>query len=206
MVQKEWFTLLERSRSRHWLACLHLGVMQYHAGDKERAQRFWEDSLGQRTTPWALRNLARLSHDAKRPAEAAGLYLQAYRMCPALTPLAIECGRALIEAGRSTDFLGLLDGMPPSVRRYGRIRLLEARADLEVGDLDRAEGILTEDHLSVPDLYEGELLLSETWYRLKEQRLARAAGAPVDEALQARVRRDFPPPANLDFRMAAVVK
>jgi hypothetical protein len=82
--------------------------------------------------------------------------------------------------------------------------VLEAWAASHSGDLARAEEILLDPELVMPDLHEGELMLSDIWYGLQDQKLAAAAGVPVDDALRERARRDFPPPANLDFRMASV--
>jgi len=202
MVQDEWRALLENSGDKHWLSWLHLGVMYYQAGDKARARQAWEQSLSLRSSVWALRNLGVAARKEKRMAEGAGFLLKAYRMLPALVPLAAECCQALIDAERSADLLGLLHEMPPEVRGTGRIRVLEARAALKTGNLAHAEKILLDKDLVVPDLVEGELILSDTWYGLQEQRIARQTGAPVDDALRERVRKERPPPRNLDFRMA----
>ncbi len=203
MIQAEWRVLLENSRERNWLVWLHLGVMDYQAGNLVRARQAWERSLALRPSAWALRNLALAERKEKHPAAAAALLLQAYRLLPALTPLAVECCGALLDAQRFADLLALIPAMPPEVRAAGRIRVLEARAALMTGDLARAERILLDPALIVPDIFEGELLLSETWYGLQEQKLAQASGAPVDDALRERVKRECPPPRNLDFRMAA---
>ena len=71
-----------------------------------------------------------------------------------------------------------------------------------LGDLEAVEQILAGE-LVVADLREGEVSLSDLWYGMHEKRLAAAENIPVDEALRRRVRREFPPPARLDFRMAA---
>lgn len=205
MVQDEWRQLLESSiaagGSDHWLGWLHLGVMRFQAGDLAGARQAWERSLLLERSPWALRNLAAQAAHEQRKAEAADLWLEAYQMLPACGPLAIECCRALTEAGRPGDVLALLETMPEAVRRHGRIRILEAEAALATGDLDRVEAILMSD-IEVPDMREGEVSLSNMWYAMHEQRIAAAEGVPVDEALRERVRREFPPPAHIDFRMA----
>jgi len=54
--------------------------------------------------------------------------------------------------------------------------------------------------IEVPDMREGEVLLSDLWYRMHEKRLAEAEGVAIDDELRERVRRDFPPPAHIDFR------
>ncbi|NLC56224.1 MAG: DUF5107 domain-containing protein [Armatimonadetes bacterium] len=205
MVQAEWRAMLDASiqagDSNHWLAWLHLGVMRYQAGDQEGARQAWEQSLQLERSPWALRNLAVQAAHEKRPGDAADLWLEAYQMVPTSVPLAIECCRGLTEAGRPQEVLALLESMPAEVRRHGRIRILEAQAALDADDLARVEAILMGD-IEVPDVREGEVSLSNTWYAMHEKRIAAAEGVPIDDDLRQRVRRECPPPAHLDFRMA----
>ena len=139
----------------------------------------------------------------KNTGEAADFWLAAYRMMPGLLPMAVECCVALIAAGRPGEMLSLSDRMPVAIKANGRILVLRARAALDAGDLDRAEKILLSKDLVVADLWEGELLLSDTWYGLQEQKMARQSGMAVDDTIRARVRRECPPPSHLEFRMAA---
>lgn len=53
----------------------------------------------------------------------------------------------------------------------------------------------------MPDVRDGEVSLSELWFALHEKRISTAENIPIDDELRRRVRRDFPPPAHLDFRM-----
>lgn len=204
MVQTEWRALLEAAVKKpdnaHWRTWLHLGVMRFDAGDDEGARRAWQQSLQHRRSPWALRNLALLEQMAGRKAEAADLWMEAHQRLPGMAPLAIECGQALIEAGRSDDWLDLLPKLPDPIRRRGRTRLLEARAAMESGDLERVETML-HDAFVVEDIREGEISLSDLWTELHARRLAARASKPPDETFREQSRRDFPPPAHLDFRM-----
>ena len=205
MVQTEWHKLLEDAvsagRGANWLAWLHLGVMRHYAGDRDGARHAWEQSLEQAKTPWAMRNLAVLAWEEERLDDAAELYVIAWRMQPSLLPLAVECGRTLIDAGRPHEWLDLLAELPKSVRSVGRIRLLEGQAALAVGDFDAVERIFAEKPV-VNDLREGELSLSHLWFEYHERRLSAAENVPIDDALRARVRREFPLPNEFDFRMA----
>ncbi len=205
MVQSEWRELLENAvnagRGTNWLAWLHLGVMRHFAGDRDGAQRAWEQSLEQARSPWALRNLAVLAWEEERLDDAAELYLAACHMRPSLLPLAVECGRLLIDAGRPREWLDLLAELPESVCSVGRICLLEGQAALAVGDFDAVERILAEKP-AVNDLREGELSLSHLWFEYHERCLSAAEKVAIDDALRARVRREFPVPKEFDFRMA----
>ena len=49
--------------------------------------------------------------------------------------------------------------------------------------------------------WEGETILSDLWFGMLEKRLARAEGVPGDDASKTGVRREFPPPARIGFRM-----
>ena len=204
MVQSEWKELLE-SRARQggaasWAEWLHLGVMRGYAGDLAGARQALEKSLEACRTAWALRCLAVLHRIEKNPREAADSLEQALLLRPALARLAAECGQTMIEAGCPQRWLHLVDGLPAAVRRNGRIVVIEARAALAAGELDRVDKILRHPP-TVDDMLEGEVSLTDLWFGLNEQRLSQAEGKPVDDALKARVRRDFPPPREIDFRM-----
>ena len=203
MVQPEWKALLERSVTTsagdHWLAWLHLGVMRYYAGDVAGARAAWERSLSQERSAWALRNLAVLEQQAKHADAAAKLWLKAWQMAPAQYQLAIECGLALLQAGQADRCLELVAGLTPALQSAGRIRFLEARTRLALGEFEAAEQILR-GLLAVEDLREGEGSLTDLWFSVHEQRLAARENIPIDDALKQRVRRDFPPPAHIEFR------
>jgi hypothetical protein len=203
MVQAEWKTLLEDAAPKHpnWFAWLHLGVMRYYAGDTTGARRAWEASLAYRRTHWALRNLAVLAKETEEIETTAALYAEALRMRPDLLPLAVECGKALIEAGFTQRWLDLLPILSPTIRSGGRIRLLEAEAALKVGDLKRVE-IFLENKIIVDDVREGEESLSNLWHNYHAQRISRVENTQLNEALLARVRREYPVPSELDFRMS----
>jgi len=204
MVQGEWRAPLEDAvaagRAANWLGWLHLGLLRYHTGDHDGAGAAWQASLGLTRTPWALRNLAVLARDNGNPALAAELYLAAQRLQPALLPLAVECGKALIEAGRSAEWLALASQLPEAIRSKGRIRLLEGRAALATGDLATVERILAERPV-VDDLREGETALSDIWFEYHLRRVSAVENRQPDAEMAARVRQQYPVPANLDFRM-----
>lgn len=203
MVQDQWFDILERSTHEnggHWLAQLHLGIMHYHHDRPLEARQAWQRSLELAPSAWALRNLAMQALHDKTPDEACDLYLRARSLMPDLAPLAIESLRILIDNGRSAHAMQLIDRLSPSLRSLGRIEFLRARAALDLGQLDLVEQILISD-IQMSELREGELALTDLWYRLQELKLARQLGSSVTDELKQRVRRDFPPPAKIDFRM-----
>lgn len=213
MGQAEWRDMLEGQANAgqpaaNWLVWLHLGVLRYQTGDRTGAQRAWQTSLEHTRTLWALRNLGMLAWEQGDRTLAAHFYRAALDLQPALLPLLVECGALLIEAGRPAEWLARVAELPAAVRQDGRIRLLEARAALAAGDLATVEQILAERPV-VADLREGDNALSDAWFEYHLQRLSAAERRPpdavgrcaADAALHARVRREFPVPADLDFRM-----
>ena len=204
LVQAEWREMLEAAvrngAADTWLAWIHLGVMRFANGEKDAARDAWERSVSLEPSAWALRNLAALALDQGRLDQAADLYLKAWPLAQRLRPLAVECLAALLKAERPRDALSVIERLCPELRADGRIRLLEALARLATNDLDEVERILLAPG-EFPDVREGEVLTSDIWFRLQEQRVSQAEGVPIDDALKARVRSDFPPPRHLDFRM-----
>lgn len=201
MTQTEWRALLERAlregRGDHWLSWLHLGVMKYAGADYAGAREAWERSLALEPSAWALRNLAWLAHDSGGTERTADLLCEANTMLPSLTPLAIECADALLKANRAEEALRLCDTTPCTHPRLGFLR---ARAHLALGNIDFVEHYLL-SRPEIPDMREGEVSLTDLWFALHEQRLARQEDAPITDALRKKVREMFPPPAEIDFRM-----
>ena len=204
MVQPEWRRLLETALSDgqgvRWVAWLHLGVMAYYVGEVDAAITAHQKSIELEPSAWAYRNLGVIALHQKRHADAAELYLSARLLRPDLPVLALECCRALLRAEQYEQMLGLLDDLPQEVRTSSRIVLCEARAHLELGRLDDVARIL-ERQFEVHDLREGEVSLTDLWFGMHERRIAREENVPIDDALADRVRKEFPPPAHLDFRM-----
>ncbi len=204
MIQKVWRMLLEeavrRPASDHWFAWLHLGVMRFAHRDLAGAEAAWRRSLAHVRTPWALRNLAIAAQNRQRLAEAASLYEEALHMRPDLFPLAVECARAQIAAGRPERWLALMARVPAALRRRGRLRLLEGQAALAAGDLDRVAAILAAPFV-VDDMREGEKSLSDLWIEFHLQRMVQEEGASMDDALRTRVLQSHPIPPSFDFRM-----
>ena len=87
-----------------------------------------------------------------------------------------------------------------SIRAQGRMRLLEARARLALGQIDQA-GEIIETLPVIEDIREGELSLSELWLDYSVQCLSRQENCPITPELISQARRQFPLPASLDFRM-----
>ena len=204
MVQDEWkarFEALVKSNQRvNWFSWLQMGVMRYAANDRDGARQAWEQSLQQLPTAWAKRNLAVLTLEEGQQEEATSLYIEAVRMKPELLPLVVECGQALLQSIQPQKWLELLKELPTTVRSSGRIRLLEAQAALAMGDFQKVERFFA-DEVILPNIREGELSLSEFWFEYHLRRLSSQENLKIDDELRARVYREYPVPAHIDFRM-----
>ena len=183
MVQMEWKALLEKAVETipNWLACLHLGLMRYYIGDTIGAQKVWSQSLALKRNPWALRNLGMLALAADQMDAAVEHYLEAVHLAPDLPALAVECGQAFIEANRPQAWIEILPSFSDSIRGRGRMRLLEGRARLALGQIEQA-GEIIKTLPVIEDIREGELSLSQLWLEYNVQRLSRQTGKPPHNA------------------------
>ncbi|MHB8995328.1 MAG: DUF5107 domain-containing protein [Armatimonadota bacterium] len=202
-VQEEWRALLEKSissgRSDHWLSWLHLGVMKMEAEDTEGAREAWGKSLERSRNAWALRNLSVIETRAGDEEAAATLLAEAVSVGPVVPSLVSEYVALLLKLNRYDAADELLKALPKAVRQSERLRMAAGWVALHFERFEEVEETLRQDFATVQ---EGELTLSELWFSLQEKKLVLAEGAEITEELKARVRRDFPPPYAIDFRMS----
>lgn len=210
MVQPEWQDLLEQSlkdgRGDHWLAWWHLGNMRLENRDSQGAKKAWETSRARRNTAWVLRNLAVLATRTANaatpsakpvpPAEACELIVHAWEAGPRIAQLAIEIAQTLLSAGQYARLAEFIGNLPEHIRHNERINIFAAMAALQLGNLDEVAPLFQQKTFT--SIREGELTLTDIWFGYHERRLAN--GQPVDDALRARVRKEYPPPKHIDFR------
>ncbi|MBA2479934.1 MAG: DUF5107 domain-containing protein [Planctomycetes bacterium] len=217
MVQTDWQRVLEESlkagKGDHWLAWWHLGNMRLENHDVRGAKEAWETSLARSRTGWALRNLSVIAARAtlKEPEanakpgqpepasrEAADLLEKAWETGPKIVPLAIEYARMLIATEQNERMAAFAQTLPAEIRNHERFRIFSAFASMHMGELEKVEPLFTQDFATIR---EGEVTLTDIWFGYHERRIAKAEGIPLDAALTKRVRKDFPPPKRIDFRM-----
>jgi len=90
--------------------------------------------------------------------------------------------------------------MPEKLNQNERIRLIEAPAVLSLGDLELFEQCLNNAPL-LTTICEGETSLSDLWEDLHMHRICEVEDLPIYDELLLRVRREYPVPINLGFRM-----
>ncbi|MPV49339.1 DUF5107 domain-containing protein [Pseudactinotalea sp. HY160] len=183
-VDQQWDAHLAEMTG--WQALLHRGVLAAARDEPAAAEDFFRRSLEAEPTAWAWRHLARVLDHRGRPEEAADCYRRALALVPEFLPLLREGLDALLAVGAHDDALDRIDALPADLRRAGRIRLAEARAAVGAGRLDRAGALLAD--LEVPDLQEGDTVLTDLWIDYRRARGDHDPGA-IDI------------PRHLDFRM-----
>ncbi|WP_424211068.1 DUF5107 domain-containing protein [Streptomyces sp. BI20] len=189
LVAGHWRDMLETA-SADPLTEYHLGVAQWHAGDRAQAVRSWERGLALAPSRWPLlRCLAVAEHALGDLGRASALYEQAFAdlmdesrgdadWAPAESALGREAMTVLLAAGRPAGARAVWERLCPAIRDHGRFRLLAARLLAAEGHAAAAKRLF-DDGFEVPDLREGEEILHEVWSELT----------------------DHPLPARYDFRM-----
>ncbi|MEU9115069.1 DUF5107 domain-containing protein [Streptomyces sp. NPDC048483] len=202
----------------------HLGLAQWHAGDRAQAVRSWERALaagGGRLSLDALPLycLAVAESEAGEAVRAAERYAEAFG-CAArfagtlasegasartwrsvLPALAREAVPALLAVGRADEACDLLAHLRQEDLADGRFRLLTAQVLLAQGEPAAARAIF-DAGFEIADLREGDETLSDTWYTIAEHLVA--GSGPVTEAVRAQARADHPLPQRYEFRMRPV--
>ncbi|MER8061238.1 MULTISPECIES: DUF5107 domain-containing protein [unclassified Streptomyces] len=190
LVAPHWRDLLE-SAPATWHTEYHLGIAQWHAGDRAQAVRSWERALRLAPARWPLlRALAVADADGGHHERAAERYAEAFGdLCGTGRPedpdriaeraaLGRETLEALLGTGRTADARGVWERLPRTVRRRGRFRLLEAELLLAEGRRAEARAVF-DAGFEIADLREGSQALDRVWARLTDE----------------------PLPARYDFRM-----
>jgi hypothetical protein len=104
----------------------------------------------------------------------------------------------LLKLERYQPLLDFAASLPADFRRNDRIVLLAAQAALRTGRFEEVDPVFRQEFATVR---EGEVALTDLWFEFHERRIAAREKVPLDDALRQWVRREFPPPARIDFRM-----
>jgi hypothetical protein len=204
LVGSDWRQRLEAAAGNplyaHWLTWWQLGVMAYHDGDTAAAASAWLKSLVREPNAWAYRNLAVLATDKGDTSESCDYLAASHQLLPSERNIAIEYAEALRAAGRMDELLQWFGRLAPQLTREPRLLLIRARALLAVGQFDAVEAFLKSD-FELPDLREGDSVLTDLWIKLMIMRRVLEPASPVTYALEEQINRECPPPPHIDFRM-----
>lgn len=211
MLQKEWTAVLEGAVEGgdryNWYTWLQLGMTYFALSRIDESESALSRSMELEPSCWAMYGLAQVAKYRNQDSKAGELALKAASMKPEDVSLVKECLKLLDGAHMDVKTLSLGESLPENVRGLGRVRLYLAIAHLRQGQLDKAEELLFaadgldgdgKPVLTIPDIREGEVSVTELWYQLEEAK-AKRAGTVFD-------RESAVPPAALDFRMSATKK
>ncbi|MBW8699933.1 hypothetical protein MBT84_10040 [Streptomyces sp. MBT84] len=190
LVAPHWRDMLETAPARP-LTEYHLGVAQWHAGDRAQAVRSWERALELAPSLWPLlRCLAVADQEAGNRERAADRYAEAFDdLCrerrddgeswtAATAALGREALETLLAVHRVAEARAVWNRLHHATRERGRFRLLGARLLLAEGDRAGARSVF-DAGFEVADLREGAETIGELWAELTDE----------------------PLPARYDFRM-----
>ena len=79
-----------------------------------------------------------------------------------------------------------------------RLRIMATTAAIRLGRLDGIETFFGDEFATIR---EGEVVLSDLWFEYQTRRVSQTQGVPIYRKLRDQVRREFPPPRHIDFRM-----
>ena len=121
--------------------------------------------------------------------------VEAARLEPENADLAKRTAQVLCKADDCETLLKYTAELPEDIQNLPRLRLYRAFALANTGDADAAEALLRQggQWIEVPDIQEGEVLLSDLWLQIQALR-AEQSGQPFDPDAAV-------PPYELDFRM-----
>ncbi len=199
-----WLARLERSmqaeENRSWFSWMHLGLMRYAANDIPGALQALEASLAMEESPWVLRNLAMLWGNELGELSKALAYMErALVMKNDNRWLWLDMAVLCKNAGLWERWLALYQTVPAPIRSEGRMKLYTAVALTQLDRLEEAAEYLNA-RLELPDIQEGEELITHTWFRLYGGIIRRKTGITDPEVLKKRVLEEYPL-GKLDFRM-----
>ncbi len=199
-----WLDKLASLPQQNWYSLLHLGVALYDKGDLAGAQKAWEDSLAKTPSPWAYRNIAMLyKNEFGDTAKGKEYILKAFDMLKDNPTLCKEVAQNLLAAGSDAEWLDIYASLPADLQNLGRLRLYKAIALINLDRLEEATEILNENFF-MSDIKEGEISVSNYWFRLYRGLYAKEMGIaydPADKALAAAADKKYPLPKKQDFRM-----
>ncbi|MFI6548024.1 DUF5107 domain-containing protein [Streptomyces prunicolor] len=182
LVASHWRDMLETAPATP-LTEYHLGVAQWHAGDRAQAVRSWERALELAPSLWPLlRCMAVADQEAGNHERAADRYNEAFadlcherrdageRWTAATAALGREAVEALLRVRRTADARAVWEMLHPGTRERGRFLLLQAELLLAEGRRDDAWAVF-HDGFEVADLREGAESIGRLWARLTDEPL-----------------------------------
>ena len=190
---------MEKEENCHWYSYMHLGLMEYAAGNLEEARALMEKSFAHTANSWAARNLAMLWKNEYGDMEKAADYIRtAVRLNPHCRGILLEAATLLMAVWESGQWLKIYNSLPERLRNDGRMKFNTALAYMKQANYKAATQYLNKE-LVMPDIKEGDTAISDVWRILYSHIIAEETGI-TDEARLDRLVEEKYPLGELDFR------
>ncbi len=200
-VSDRWLAVLEQSAAQHgatWLHELFLGVAKSDRNHTEAACQHFESSQRLHPNYQAARHLAVIARKEGNNSSAVSWYLKAWELSAKVVQLAVEICQFFQQEHLFRELEQFLDQLPDDVVRHERIQLALGEVALANGEFETLRTILNRDFCTIR---EGEVLLTDLWFRLHLKEAEARKGSPLSEEEQTEIRGNNPPPYTIDFRM-----
>jgi tetratricopeptide (TPR) repeat protein len=204
MVQDEWIILLQESlktkENENWTVFMHYGVMLYEQGLEDEALAAWEKSLLIQPSAWVYRNLAEMKQQRKEKAVALFHMEQGYAVSNGFPDIAFmeEYLNLLILNNHYEKAWNFYESLPLEFSNSDRMQIIIGEAALQLNKYSFMERLFITDFAIIR---EGEQSIIKLWYKYKAKKLAESRNVELSKELMSEVIKQFPPPANIDFRM-----
>ena len=205
MVTPYWYELLEKSSQKeennHWHTYYQLGVMAYANGDTEKAVEHFQTSAELTPNAWALRCLCYIYKNEFKDNDLTKDYLYlAMETETEHRALYLNYLEVLCYLGEYRKCLKTISGLKEKYQSIGRVQLYKAIALMNTGELKKACQILKSGFI-MPDIKEGELAVSDIWFKLYTLVLREEYPNASEEDIKKLLDEKYPLPDDLDFRM-----
>lgn len=202
LVDEFWHNLLKKSlkvaQNRNWYALMHLGVIEYAAGNVEQALKLFNESVEIKANAWCYRNIAMIYRNEYRDFSKAYEYMKkAFEINHSCRGLVVDTAVTYLTAEKYNEWLNAY-GILGDLKEDGRLKLYCAKALMKLGRYYDAANYLNKD-LVMPDIKEGDTAISDEWLELYGKIILDEEPDLNAEQLQGLTEKRYPLD-RLDFR------
>ncbi len=202
VVDSFWHRLLEKSLENedncNWNSLMHLGVMEYAAGNAQKAKELFTRSVKKTPNAWSYRNLAMISRNEEGDNETACDYMaKAFSLNKTCRGILVDTATTYLQAGKYAEWLAAYEELD-QWKNDGRLKLYCAKALMALDRYEEAAKFLNAD-LVMPDIKEGDTAISDVWFNLYETLLSCQTGITDPQTLRQMAEQQYPL-GKLDFR------
>jgi tetratricopeptide (TPR) repeat protein len=177
---------------------MQMGVMEYAAGNTEKALELFKDSAAAKENAWSLRNIAMIYRNELGDLSTAAKYMErAFALCKTCRGIIVDTATTLLAAQQYDKWLAAFEELG-EFKNDGRLQLHKVSALIALGRFDEAKEILNPD-FKMPDIKEADSSISDIWFALYGKYVTDETGVTDPAELKALVEEKYPL-GDLDFR------